>query len=46
MKFNPYNHREAAFNERILLILIEEKKKGLETEALKTLVLNDFHIEF
>jgi len=37
MKFTPYNHTEAALNERIGLILSEEKKKGNEKEALKTI---------
>ena len=37
MKFNPYNHSEVALNERITLILNEEKKKGHEKEALKTI---------
>ena len=37
MKFKPYNHSEAALNERIALILSEEKKKGHEKEALKTI---------
>ena len=37
MKFKPYNHSEAALNERIGLILNEEKKKGHEKEALKTI---------
>ena len=37
MKFTPYNHTEAALNERIRLILNEEKKKGNEKEALRTI---------
>ena len=37
MKFKLYNHSEAALNERIALILNEEKKKGSEKEALKTI---------
>ena len=37
MKFKPYNHTEAALNERINLIVSEEKKKGHEKEALKTI---------
>ena len=37
MKFKPYNHSEAALNERIALILNEEKKKGHEKEALRTI---------
>ncbi len=37
MKFKPYNHTEAALNERIGLILNEEKKKGNEKEALCTI---------
>ena len=37
MKFKPYNHSEAALNERIALILNEEKKKGHEKEPLKTI---------
>ena len=37
MKFIPYNHTEAALNERIGLILSEEKKKGNEKEALRTI---------
>ncbi len=36
MQFKPYNHTEAALNERIGLILNEEKKKGNEKEALRT----------
>ena len=36
MQFKPYNHTEAALNERINLILNEEKKKGNEKEALRT----------
>ena len=37
MKFKPYNHSEAALNERIALIINEEKKKGHEKEALRTI---------
>ena len=37
MKFKPYIHSEAALNERIALILSEEKKKGHEKEALRTI---------
>ena len=37
MKFKPYNHSEAALNERIALILNEEKKKGHEKDALRTI---------
>ena len=37
MKFTPYNHTEAALNERIGLILNEEKKKGNEKEALRAI---------
>ena len=37
MKFKPYNHSEAALNERIALILNEEKKKGHEKEDLGSL---------
>ena len=35
MKFTPYHHSESALNERIALILSEEKKKGHEKEALR-----------
>ncbi|MBQ8958295.1 MAG: deoxyribose-phosphate aldolase [Bacteroidales bacterium] len=37
MQFKPYNHTEAALNERINLILNEEKKKGNEKDALRTI---------
>ena len=37
MQFKPYNHSEEALNERIKLIINEEKKKGNEREALKTI---------
>ena len=37
MKFKPYNHSEEALNERIRLIINEEKKKGNEKEAMKTI---------
>ena len=37
MKFKPYNHSEAALNERIALIVNAEKKKGGEKEALRTI---------
>ena len=37
MKFKSYNHSEAALNERIRLIVSEEKKRGHEKEALKTI---------
>ena len=37
MKFKPYNHSEAALNERIDFIVNEEKKKGNGKEALKTI---------
>ena len=37
MKFKPYNHSEEALNERIRLIISEEKKKGHEKDALKTI---------
>ena len=37
MHFKPYNHSEEALNERIRLIINEEKKKGNEKEALKTI---------
>ena len=36
MKFKPYNHSEAALNERIALIVNAEKKRGGEKEALRT----------
>ena len=37
MQFKPYNHSEEALNERIRLIVSEEKKKGNEKGALKTI---------
>ena len=37
MKFNSYNHSEAALNERIAQIVNIEKKQGSEKEALKTI---------
>lgn len=37
MKFKPYNHSEAALNERIALILNEQKKNGHEKDALRTI---------
>lgn len=37
MKFKPYNHSETALEERIRLIISEEKKKGNEKEALRTI---------
>ena len=37
MRFKPYNHSEEALNERIRLIVNEEKKQGKEKEALKTI---------
>ena len=36
MQFKPYHYSEAALNERIALIVNEEKKKGNIKEALKT----------
>lgn len=37
MNFKPYHHTEAALNERINYIINEEKKRGSEKEALKTI---------
>ena len=37
MKFQTYNHSEAALNERIAQIIDNEKKHGNEKEALKTI---------
>ncbi len=37
MQFSPYHHSEAALNERIGLIIGEEKKQGNEKEALRTI---------
>ncbi len=37
MKFQPYNHSEAALNERIAQIIYTEKKQGNEKEALRTI---------
>ena len=37
MHFKPYNHSEAALNERIALIINEEKKQSHTKEALKTI---------